>query len=115
MSDIAFYHKHNPDVMFAGCQVTQKNEDGISFPTVEPADGTVMFIGKTALIEAIAAYLKITPNQAKFRMEDRPSPKQAEFDELKKTLAKVEARLARWEKWKQEAEAAGLILTAFDE
>lgn len=114
MSDFVFRVDRSPDPLDTGCKVTGKIEPGVVFPTVEPYEGTVMFIGETALREAVAAYLGITPNQAKFRLEDRPSPKQAEFDTIKAELEKVKSRLARWEKFRAELEANGMTLATLD-
>lgn len=113
MSEIAFRHPHNPDPLNSGCCVTGKVEEGVAFPTVSPEEGTIMFIGKTALIEAVAAFMDISPNQAKARMEGRPSPKQAELDAKNREIEKLKSRLARWEKFRDELEANGMIVTTF--
>ena len=115
MSDLVYAVSQSPDPLDTGCKVTGKIEPGVVFPTVEPAEGTTLFIGETALIEAVAAYCNITPNQAKFRIEDRPSPKQAQFDAIRKELDKVKSRLERWEQFRTELEANGMTLTNFHE
>lgn len=65
-SDFVIYHQHNPEG--GGCQVTGLAEEGIEYPTVEPAEGFVMFLGQTAIIEAVSVLFNMTPNQVKDRL-----------------------------------------------
>lgn len=114
MSDIAMVHPHNPDPFFAGCQATGNEERGVSFPSVEPMDGTVLFLGETAIIEAVAVLFGISPDEAKRRLAAEDTPKQAELNAAKKRADKLEAELAHWEGLKDALLDTGLVLPTFE-
>lgn len=54
MGELVVRWDRNPDGMFNGCRVTDNVEEGVDFPGLEPLVGDHTFIGKSALIEAIA-------------------------------------------------------------
>jgi hypothetical protein len=113
-SDIVAFHAHNPDPFFAGCQATGNEERGVSFPSVEPMDGTVLFLGETAIIEAVAVLFDITVDEARRRLSAAETPKQAELTAAKKKADKLEAELAHWEGLKDALLETGLLLPTFE-
>lgn len=114
MSDIATVYPYNPDPFFAGCQATGNEERGVVFPNVEPQDGHVMFLGETAIHEAIAALYDISPDEAKRRLSDEDSPKQVELNAAKKRIASLVRELEHWENLKDALLGVGLITPAFE-
>lgn len=115
MTEIAYVHSHNPDPFFEGCQATGAVERGVSFPSVEPQDGTIMFLGETAMVEAMAALFDLSPNQVRQRLAKDPSPKQAELNAANKKIADLEERLAAWEAVKDSLFEVGVLVPAFEE
>lgn len=113
MSDLVVRHERNPDMFHEGCQVTGRAEPGVSFPSVEPADGTYMFIGETALIEAVATFFGITPDEAHKRLTEEMPVKQENTNQ-KTRIKKLEADLERWDRWRKEAEVHGMVINAFE-
>lgn len=65
---IATRMDRSPDALDPGCKATGLVEPGVVFPTVEPMQGSHMFIGTTALHEAVSAYHNITVDEAKARL-----------------------------------------------
>lgn len=113
-SDIAVRHPHNPDPFFDGCQATGNVEPGVSFPYVEPQDGTIMFLGETAMIEAMSVLFDLSPDQVRARLSKDPSPKQAELNAANRTIAKLEEELVGWHSLRDAMAETGLLVTAFD-
>lgn len=81
MSDIAQYHPHNPDEFSDGCMATGLAEDGVVFVGIEPLHGTLLYLGRSALVEAIAELYQITVNDARARL-DREIEPERDTDEL---------------------------------
>jgi hypothetical protein len=114
ISDIAHRFDRNPDMLYSGCQVTGKDEPGISFPTVEPSEGSVMFIGDHALHEAISIYYDIPLDESRRRLSGEDTPKQAEFKKLKAELKDLKSKEDLWNKVAESLEAAGLVVTTYE-
>lgn len=115
MSDIAVKHPHNPDPFVAGCQATGNVEPGVSFPAVEPQDGTIMFLGETAMIEAMAVLFSISPAEVKRRLRGDETPKQTELNAAKKRITTLEKELAGWAALKDALLDTGLVVTTFED
>lgn len=113
-SDIAVRHPHNPDPFFDGCQATGNVEPGVSFPSVEPQDGTIMFLGETAMIEAMSVLFDVSPTEVKRRLKNEETPKQAELTAAKKRIANLEKELADWTAFKDALLDTGLVVATFE-
>jgi hypothetical protein len=96
-TDIASYHRTNPDPIVAGCRATGREEDGVIFPAVEPMEGIYTYIGRTAMIEGIGSIFNLNPKQVVERLSDEAKPQdkiralEAEVTRLKEKLAQREA------------------------
>ncbi len=71
-TELAQYHKSNPDRLFAGCQNTQQETDGVVFPGVEVLIGHYCFIGRPSLLEGMAAMYGLTPDEVHARLAAKP-------------------------------------------
>lgn len=109
-TELAQYHRHNPDPIGTGCNNTGEATDGCVFPGIEPTDTSLCFIGRPSLYEAIASMHDLTVARVKVLLggdkkgKDRVSTLEAENKDLK---ADVEA----WKAFAQAAEDAGLVIT----
>lgn len=103
----------NPDPNFAGCLNTQKEERGVVFPGIEPAEAAYCFVGESSIYEAVAALNGTTVKKIKTAIGADKKSKDA--------LAKAEAELdllrdkaRRWDEFVEKAEEAGLAIPVFD-
>jgi hypothetical protein len=103
----------NPDPNFAGCLNSQKEERGVVFPGIEPAEASYCFIGESSIYEAVAALNGSTVKRIKQLIG--ADKKSAE------ALAKAEAELdvlrdkvERWNVFVEKAEDAGIFTRVFD-
>lgn len=115
MSDIAQRAERNPDILQSGCSVTGKIEPGVVLPTVAPEEGSVLYLGESVIYEIAAALKGITVQQAKYRLEDRPSPKQAQLDAAQAEIKRLKTAIDRWEALRERMAESGMIVTTFDE
>lgn len=112
MSDIADRHEHNPDPNNAGCCLTGMEEPGVSFRGQSPADmfQHILFIGETALHEAVAAFYGITVDEAHKRLNEDARSNAAKLKAAQKEIAQKDKDLAKWVEFKSKAAEAGLLI-----
>lgn len=103
----------NPDPNFAGCLNSQKEEPGVVFPGIEPAEASYCFVGKSSLYEGVAALNGMTVKRVNQLLggdknsKDRITLLEAEVAELSEKLDKYEAFVAA-------AEEAGLVIKTLE-
>lgn len=103
----------NPDPTFAGCLNSQKEERGVVFPGIEPAEASYCFIGESSIYEAVAALNGTTVKKVKAALgadkksRDALAQAEAELDALKDKAAK-------WDEFVTAAEDAGIALRVFE-
>lgn len=103
----------NPDPNFAGCLNSQKEERGVVFPGIEPAEASYCFVGESSLYEAVAALHDTTPKKVQEAVKGIGSQR----NKIKALEAEIEAlsdELKRFESFKSAAEEAGLFVPALD-
>jgi hypothetical protein len=113
MTDTAVAHPYNPDPFYEGCQATGLVERGVSFPSVEPMDGTIMFLGETAMVEAIGVLFDLSPDEVRQRL-DNESSQRVELSAAKRRITQLEEELSGWHSLKDSLAETGLLVTAFD-
>jgi hypothetical protein len=103
----------NPDPNFAGCLNTGKEEPGVVFPGIEPAEASYCYVGRSSLYEAVAALNDIPVKRVvqllggDKKSKDRITLLEAEVAELSEKLDKFEAFSAA-------AEEAGLFVQGLE-
>lgn len=113
MHELATYHHRNPDPERPGlCSNTQAVEDGCIFPGVEPMEGTVTFIGRTSLYEAIADMLGYTVAEVEDRLAHEGSKALQEVKRLKAEIKKLRMELDKYNQFTEALERAGFIAPA---
>lgn len=103
----------NPDPNFAGCLNSQKEERGVVFPGIEPAEASYCFVGESSLYEGVAALHGTTPKKVQEAVKGIGSQR----GKIKALEAEIEAltdELKRFESFKSAAEDAGLFIPALD-
>lgn len=112
MSDIADRQPYNPDPNWGGCCLTSFEEPGVSFRGVAPFEmyQSILFIGTTALHEAVSAFYDYTVDDVKERLTKDGNQDKKENTKLKAQVAKLNKQLATWEKFRQGAADAGLVI-----
>lgn len=111
--ELAQYFEVNPDPNFAGCLNSQREEPGVVFPGIEPAEASYCFVGVSSLYEGLAAAHGTTPKRVKdlltgdAKSKDKVAALQAEVDGLTE-------RLKKYDDFIEAAEKAGLMIPAFE-
>jgi hypothetical protein len=111
--ELAQYFETNPDPNFAGCLNSQKEEPGVVFPGIEPAEASYCFVGVSSLYEAVAAAHSLPVKKVKDllandkKAKDRISVLEAEVKDLSEQLDKYDAFI-------KAAEEAGIFVPALD-
>jgi hypothetical protein len=109
-TELAQYHRHNPDPIGSGCNNTGDATDGCVFPGIEPTNTSLCFIGRPSLYEAMASMHDMPVSRVKelFSSDKKGKDKLARLEaENKELKADVEA----WKAFAQAAEDAGLVIT----
>lgn len=110
MHELATYHLINPDPERLGlCSNTQDQVDGCAFPGIEPMEGTVCFIGRPSLYEAIAEMHGMTVKEVTDRLATEGSKQLQEIKALKAEVKKLRTRLSVFEQFTDALERAGFI------
>ena len=112
MGDLADYHSVNPDPNNGACCVTNLAEPGVTFRGLEPSNWhyNQLFLGTTALHEAIAEFHGISVDEVKTRLSDDEKTSRGQIKKLKAENAKLAADLEVWLGFKARAEDAGLVV-----
>lgn len=111
--ELAQYFDTNPDPNFAGCLNSQKEEPGVVFPGIEPAEASYCFVGMSSIYEAVAAAHGTSVKRVKEllandkKSKDRVSVLEADVKRLSEQLEKYEAFV-------KAAEEAGIFVPAFE-
>lgn len=74
------YFEVNPDPIAEGCSVTGLHEPGVVFPEIDIFGRTACFVGRTALLEAAAKVLGVTPDDVAAIESHVPRIKQLESE-----------------------------------
>lgn len=102
----------NPDPTFAGCLNSQKEEPGVVFPGIEPAEASYCFVGVSSLYEAVAAVNGLTVKKVKDLLS-RDKKSTDRLSSLEAEVAALKDQLEKYEEFVKAAEGAGLFLPAF--
>lgn len=95
MSDICHYYERNPDPVYPDCRVTGLHEDGVVFDALEPFDGLYTFIGRTALLDAMAEVYDQRPGDIDTMLTGGTKHMRAKIQKLEDEKALLTERLAK--------------------
>ena len=110
MHELASYHVINPDPERLGlCSNTQDQVDGCSFPGVMPMEGTVCFIGRPSLYEAMAEMHQMTVGEVADRLSADGSKHVQEVKRLKSEIKRLNAEVSKFRSFTEALERAGFI------
>lgn len=93
MSDRIIAWDQNPDPMFSECRVNNIIEPGVEFTTVEPLAGGVMFVGQSAIYEAVGILNGLTINEVLRCLDDGNQAQQKKLQRERDRADKAEAEL----------------------
>lgn len=113
MHELATYHVSNPDPERPGlCSNTNAVEDGVSFPGITPMEGTVCFIGRRSLIEAIAELYDYTVKEVEDRLDADGSKHVQEVKRLKSEIKRLNGEVSKFTAFADALERAGFVAPA---
>lgn len=105
-SDLVSYHDRNPDPEWGVCRNTNEPDtDGVVFNYIEPMEGTVCFVGRQSIVEAVAVLFSTTPAQV-LKMETAVKDLAA----CKRENARLQKEAAKFQAFIDKAEDAGIII-----
>jgi hypothetical protein len=111
--ELAQYFEVNPDPNFAGCLNSHREEPGVVFPGIEPAEASYCFIGVSSLYEALASAHGLTPKKVKDLLSGADG-EAGKVSALKAEIKILKERLQRFDDFIDAAEKAGLMVPAFE-
>tara|TARA_R110000868_G_scaffold30259_2_gene112162 strand:+ start:3236 stop:3586 length:351 start_codon:yes stop_codon:yes gene_type:complete len=111
--ELAQYFEVNPDPNFAGCLNSHREEPGVVFPGIEPAEASYCFIGVSSLYEALASAHGLTPKKVKALLSEADT-ESGKVSALQTEVTLLKERLQRFDDFIAAAEKAGLMVPAFE-
>jgi hypothetical protein len=113
MHELATYHRSNPDPERAGlCNNTGEVIDGVVFPGITPMEGSICFVGRTSLHEAIAELHSTTVAEVQDRLAADGSKNLQEIKRLKSEIKRLNTEVSKFASFADALERAGFIAPA---